>query len=97
LARIVTEARAKRMFPSAQSMVVSVYALIGFRADIIPSSTKLVASTDQQRALHRDGIGQAQGAKTVDIEWVQVYPTGPVKPNDSKAKIKFLAAVDTEE
>merc|ERR1719487_757096 len=41
-----------------------------------------------------DGIkmGEAIGAKTVDLEWVQVHPTGLVKPDDPDAKIKFLAA-----
>merc|ERR1719267_266937 len=41
-----------------------------------------------------DGIkmGEAIGAKTVDLEWVQVHPTGLVKPDDADAKIKFLAA-----
>lgn len=29
---------------------------------------------------------------TIDIECVQVNPTGPAKPDDAKAKIKFLAA-----
>merc|ERR1712045_771962 len=41
-----------------------------------------------------DGIkmGEAIGAKTIDLEWVQVHPTGLVKPGDPDAKIKFLAA-----
>ena len=41
-----------------------------------------------------DGIkmGEAIGAKTIDLEWVQVHPTGLVKPSDPDAKIKFLAA-----
>merc|ERR1711937_786346 len=41
-----------------------------------------------------DGIklGAEIGAKTVDLEWVQVHPTGLVKPDDHDAKIKFLAA-----
>jgi len=32
------------------------------------------------------------GAKSVDLEWVQVHPTGLVKPDDPDAKVKFLAA-----
>jgi len=32
------------------------------------------------------------GAATIDLEWVQVHPTGLVKPDDADAKIKFLAA-----
>merc|ERR1719333_1145862 len=41
-----------------------------------------------------DGIkmGEVVGAKTIDLEWVQVHPTGLVKPDDADAKIKFLAA-----
>merc|ERR1711972_234247 len=41
-----------------------------------------------------DGIkmGEAIGAKTIDLEWVQVHPTGLVKPDDADAKIKFLTA-----
>merc|ERR1712157_710795 len=41
-----------------------------------------------------DGIkmGLAIGAKTIDLEWVQVHPTGLVKPDDPDAKVKFLAA-----
>jgi flavocytochrome c len=41
-----------------------------------------------------DGIkmGMALGAKTIDLEWVQVHPTGLVKPDDADAKVKFLAA-----
>merc|ERR1719408_213351 len=42
----------------------------------------------------RDAIkmGEAVGAKSIDPEWVQVHPTGLVKPDDPDAKIKFLAA-----
>merc|ERR1712137_452792 len=41
-----------------------------------------------------DGIkmGQAIGAGTIDLEWVQVHPTGLVKPDEPDVKIKFLAA-----
>jgi len=41
-----------------------------------------------------DGIkmGMEIGAKTIDLEWVQVHPTGLVKPDDADAKVKFLAA-----
>jgi len=41
-----------------------------------------------------DGIkmGEAIGSQTIDLEWVQVHPTGLVKPDDPDAKIKFLAA-----
>jgi flavocytochrome c len=41
-----------------------------------------------------DGIkmGQKIGGNAVDLEWVQVHPTGLVKADDPDAKIKFLAA-----
>merc|ERR1719420_306545 len=41
-----------------------------------------------------DGIkmGEEIGAATIDLEWVQVHPTGLVKPDDADAKVKFLAA-----
>jgi len=32
------------------------------------------------------------GASSLDLEWVQVHPTGLVKPDDPDAKVKFLAA-----
>merc|ERR1719195_2464091 len=32
------------------------------------------------------------GANTIDLEWVQVHPTGLVNPLEPEAKIKFLAA-----
>merc|ERR1719502_2651419 len=34
----------------------------------------------------------AVGADTVDLEWVQVHPTGLVHPDEPDAKVKFLAA-----
>jgi len=37
-------------------------------------------------------MGESCGAKAVDLEWVQVHPTGLVKPDDPDAKVKFLAA-----
>merc|ERR1739838_848116 len=37
-------------------------------------------------------MGESIGAKTIDLEWVQVHPTGLVKPDDADAKVKFLAA-----
>merc|ERR1739838_712015 len=37
-------------------------------------------------------MGESIGATSVDLEWVQVHPTGLVKPDDADAKIKFLAA-----
>ena len=41
-----------------------------------------------------DGIKMSQqvGADVVDMEWVQVHPTGLVNPDDPNAKVKWLAA-----
>jgi len=41
-----------------------------------------------------DGIkmGEEVGAASLDLEWVQVHPTGLVKVGDEDAKVKFLAA-----
>mmetsp|Transcript_44022 Transcript_44022/g.108446 ORF Transcript_44022/g.108446 Transcript_44022/m.108446 type:complete len:965 (-) Transcript_44022:216-3110(-) len=41
-----------------------------------------------------DGIkmGEDVGANSLDLEWVQVHPTGLVKVDDPDAKVKFLAA-----
>merc|ERR1719441_58366 len=37
-----------------------------------------------------DGIkmGAEVGGATIDLEWVQVHPTGLVKPDDADAKVK---------
>ena len=37
-------------------------------------------------------ISEIIGAKTIDLEWVQVHPTGLEQPDNPDAKIKFLAA-----
>merc|ERR1711953_1263946 len=37
-------------------------------------------------------MGEKLGAETIDLEWVQVHPTGLVKPDDPDAKVKFLDA-----
>jgi flavocytochrome c len=41
-----------------------------------------------------DGIKMASnvGAELVDMEWIQVHPTGLVHPDDPNNKVKFLAA-----
>jgi flavocytochrome c len=41
-----------------------------------------------------DGLKMAMavGADTVDLEWIQVHPTGLVHPDEPDAKVKFLAA-----
>lgn len=41
-----------------------------------------------------DGIRMAEeiGGKLVDMEWIQVHPTGLVQPKQPDAKVKFLAA-----
>lgn len=37
-------------------------------------------------------MAMAAGAKAIDLEKVQVHPTGLVDPKDPQAKVKFLAA-----
>ena len=37
-------------------------------------------------------MDEAIGTKTIDLEWVQVHPTGLVKPYNATAKIKFLVS-----
>ena len=37
-------------------------------------------------------MGEVIGAKTIDLEWVQVHSTGLVKFVDPDVKIKFLAS-----
>jgi len=37
-------------------------------------------------------MGEKVGAEAIDLEWVQVHPTGLVKPDDPDSKVKFLAA-----
>merc|ERR1719230_948932 len=78
-----------------------IFATGGFGADFTEDS---LLATHRPDLLHLpttngehctgDGIkmGEAIGAKTIDLEWVQVHPTGLVKPDDADAKIKFLAA-----
>merc|ERR1719482_2684379 len=41
-----------------------------------------------------DGLKMAMaiGADSLDLEWVQVHPTGLVHPEEPDAKVKFLAA-----
>merc|ERR1711953_806594 len=78
-----------------------IFASGGYGADFGPDS---LLATYRPDLLHLpttngehctgDGIkmGLAIGAKTIDLEWVQVHPTGLVKPDDPDAKVKFLAA-----
>ena len=58
------------------------------------SNTTCKLSTCELIPAEGDGIkmGVAVGAKTLDLEWVQVHPTGLVNPKDPDAKVKFLAA-----
>jgi len=73
----------------------------GFAADFAPDSILgrvrpelLSLSTTNGDHCTGDGIKMAQaiGANTVDLEYVQVHPTGLVHPDEPDAKVKFLAA-----
>ena len=53
-----------------------------------------IADGSAARAQHSPGAqatgenrGERVGAKTIDLEWVQVHPTGLVKPDDADAKV----------
>jgi len=73
----------------------------GFGADFAPDSLlsqhrpdlKDLPTTNGDHCTG-DGLKMAMaiGADTVDLEWVQVHPTGLVHPEEPDAKVKFLAA-----
>lgn len=58
------------------------------------STMQVPADADCRHAIKHPLPKEAIGAKCIDLEWVQVHPTGLVKPDDADAKIKFLAAED---
>merc|ERR1712066_58765 len=73
----------------------------GFGADFTPDSLLNkhrpdLAHLPTTNGEHCTGDGlkmsMAVGADTVDLEWVQVHPTGLVHPEEPDAKVKFLAA-----
>merc|ERR1719413_37741 len=73
----------------------------GFGADFTPDSLLSKHRPDichlpTTNGEHCTGDGlkmtMAVGGECVDLEWVQVHPTGLVHPKDPDAKVKFLAA-----
>merc|ERR1712151_1291419 len=73
----------------------------GFGADFTPDSLLVkhrpdLAELPTTNGEHCTGDGlkmsMAVGANCVDLEWVQVHPTGLVHPEEPDAKVKFLAA-----
>jgi len=73
----------------------------GFGADFAPDSLLNkyrpdLAHLPTTNGEHCTGDGlkmsMAVGADTIDLEWVQVHPTGLILPSDPDAKVKFLAA-----
>ena len=62
--------------------------LAKYRPDLLPLPTT--------NGDHCDGSGiklaLEVGSDVVDMEWVQVHPTGLVNPKDLDNKVKFLAA-----
>merc|ERR1712190_371779 len=73
----------------------------GFGADFGPDSLLATHRPDLLHLPTTNGehctgdaikMGEKVGAETIDLEWVQVHPTGLVKPDDPDAKVKFLAA-----
>merc|ERR1712187_824058 len=78
-----------------------IFASGGFGADFGPTSLLATYRPDLLHLPTTNGehctgdaikMGEAIGAATIDLEWVQVHPTGLVKPDDPDAKVKFLAA-----
>merc|ERR1712039_897754 len=78
-----------------------IFASGGFGADFGPTSLLATYRPDLLHLPTTNGehctgdaikMGEAIGGKSIDLEWVQVHPTGLVKPDDADAKIKFLAA-----
>lgn len=64
----------------------------GLLAKYRPDTVKL--STTNGDHCTGDGLkmGMAIGAKGIDLEKVQVHPTGLIDPKEQQAKVKFLAA-----
>lgn len=76
-------------------------ALSGYAADFAPDGMlakhrpdTLKLSTTNGDHCTGDGLkmGMAIGAKGIDLEKVQVHPTGLIDPAEQDAKVKFLAA-----
>jgi len=73
----------------------------GFGADFAADSLLVKHRPDLQHLPTTNGdhctgdglkMAMAVGADTVDLEWIQVHPTGLVHPEEPDAKVKFLAA-----
>ena len=63
----------------------------GFGADFTQNSLLATFPTNGEHCTGDvTNMGGAIGTITIDLEWVQVHPTGLVKPYDPAAKIKFL-------
>merc|ERR550514_1790143 len=62
--------------------------LAKYRSDLLPLPT----TNGEHCTGDAIKMGEAVGANSIDLEWVQVHPTGLVKPDDPDAKVKFLAA-----
>ena len=56
---------------------------------MLPKGTHLPTTNGEHCTWDCVKVGEAIGAKTIELEWVQVHPTGLVKPDDQDAKIKF--------
>ncbi|KAF4691509.1 hypothetical protein FOZ60_015371 [Perkinsus olseni] len=64
----------------------------GILAKVRPDLLKLATTNGEHCTGDGIKMGTAVGAQTVDLEFVQVHPTGLVNPKDPEAKVKFLAA-----
>merc|ERR1712061_626898 len=73
----------------------------GFGADFTPDSLLSKHRPDLSHLPTTNGdhctgdglkMSMGVGAECVDLEWVQVHPTGLIHPDEPDAKVKFLAA-----
>lgn len=80
---------------------VVVLATGGFAADFEPDSLLMKYRPDLKEFATTNGphctgdglkMTQAVGGDLVDMEWIQVHPTGMINPKDPNNKVKWLAA-----
>ena len=93
-------AEAGRVHTSFTEFDRVIFASGGFGADFTSSYLPATCRSDLLHLPTTNGehctgdaikMCEAIGNKTIDLEWVQVHPTGLVKLDDPDAKIKFLA------
>merc|ERR1719386_464287 len=93
--RIITKARAHKLLTNSSGACTGlILATGGFGADFTQDSLLAQYRPDLMHLPTTNGehctgdgikMGEAIGAKSIDLEWVQVHPTGLVKPDDPDA------------